>query len=60
MIYRCNKCEEIILDVEVLRFNTSNRPVTQTMEPKFCPFCGSDLNGQGIFEEKRRRTSGVS
>lgn len=35
----CKNCEEVILDLTVLRHDTSDRPVAQHMIPKYCPFC---------------------
>ena len=35
----CSNCNEVILSLTVLRYDTSNRPVEQEMKPKYCPFC---------------------
>lgn len=44
----CPKCGEIIFAVKILRYNTSDRPVTQEMENiKFCPFCGERIDNYG-------------
>jgi len=35
----CSHCGEVVLALEVLRHDTSSRPVAQSMIPKYCPFC---------------------
>ena len=35
----CSHCGEVVLALEVLRYDTSDRPVAQQMIPKYCPFC---------------------
>ena len=35
----CSNCNEVILSLTVLRYDTSSHPVGQKMMPKYCPFC---------------------
>lgn len=53
-MFRCLSCNEIFLSVEVLRHNTSNRPVIAKIEKiNCCPFCGGKVEKNNY--EKRTK-----
>ncbi len=53
-MFRCLSCNEIFLCVEVLRRNTSNRPVIAKFENvNYCPFCGGKVEKNNY--EKRTK-----
>lgn len=40
----CTHCNETFFSVDVLRYDTSNKPVIQPFSIlKYCPFCGKAL-----------------
>ena len=44
VMYHCKFCDEIFFSVDVLRHDTSSRPVIMTMNNvSFCPFCGQKV-----------------
>lgn len=50
-MFRCNSCDEFFFSVDVLRHDTSSRPVIMTMNNiKYCPLCGKEV------EELEKRT----
>lgn len=54
VMFRCLSCNEIFLSVEVLRRNTSNRPVIAKFETvNYCPFCGGKVEKNNY--EKRTK-----
>ena len=57
----CSHCGEVVLALEVLRHDTSSRPVAQSMIPKYCPFCGEKLlpwNGDLCYKDGKVLTLG--
>jgi hypothetical protein len=50
---RCNKCEEFIFSIEVLRHDTSDRPVVGNVTNiKYCPFCGRKVENKHEKKQK--------
>lgn len=48
---KCDKCDELIFSIEVLRHDTSDRPIVSNVyNIKYCPFCGERI---GVKYEKK-------
>lgn len=44
---KCPKCFEVIFTVQILRFTTSDKAITQSaINFKYCPFCGERLSDE--------------
>ena len=39
----CPKCDEYIITASILRHDTHSRPTEQTINPEYCPLCGTKL-----------------
>jgi len=39
----CPKCDEIIFNANILRYDTHGNPVDQLIYPEYCPICGYKL-----------------
>lgn len=44
----CSHCNEIIIFTSILRFNTSDCPVEQEIEPTYCPICACKLTSENM------------
>ena len=46
----CPNCKEVFGTYRI-RHNTSDRPVEEAMEPKYCPCCGTMLEGNAMLDD---------
>jgi hypothetical protein len=50
---KCSNCDEFIFSIEVLRHNTSSKPVISNVcNIKYCPFCGEKI---GVKYETKQK-----